>query len=71
MEQVSIAMKKHMHKSFDGPEMVKKKFAPVLRARPGNLASLCQRALSCFANKEDPLTRRGEVRGDNPKFVTA
>ena len=42
MEQVSIAMKKHMHKSFEGPEMVKKKFAPVLRARPGNLGSLCQ-----------------------------
>ena len=45
--------KKHRHKSFEGPEMVKKKIPPVLRARPGggNLASLCQ---------------RGVVRGPSP-----
>ena len=71
VEQVSVAIKKYKHKSYEGPEMVKKKIAPLLRARPGNSASLCQRALSCFTNKEDPLTRRGVVRGDNPKFVAA
>ena len=38
MEQVSVAIKKHKHKSFEGPEMVKKKFPPVLWARPGNVA---------------------------------
>ena len=50
MEQVSVAIKKHRHKFFEGPEMVKFFFAPVLLARPGNLTSLCQRALSCSAN---------------------
>ena len=38
VEQVSVAIKKHRHKSFEGPEMVKNKISSCVQARPGNVA---------------------------------
>ena len=34
MEQVYVAIKKHMHKSFEGPEMVKKKISSCVASAP-------------------------------------
>ena len=39
MEQVSVAIKKHRHKSFEGPEMVKKKNSSCVASAP------CQRGV--------------------------
>ena len=34
VEQVSVAIKKHRHKSFEGPEMVKKKICSCVASAP-------------------------------------
>ena len=34
MEQVSVAIKKHRHKSFEGPEMMKNKICSCVASAP-------------------------------------
>ena len=64
MEQVYVAIKKHMHKSFEGPQMVKKK----------KLLMCCERAPGiqrCFVKGPTPDAHDGFrvlMMGLGPRF---
>ena len=54
----SVAIKKHRHKYFEGPEMVRIFFPLVLRARPGNVGFRCQRDQNQQARMKASTTNR-------------
>ena len=67
MEQMSVAIKKHMHKSFERPKMVeKKKFLMCCEHAPGIWRRVVRGAASNFGTHVDGVYGRGVRSGKEP-----